>query len=202
MPYRKGYDFTGWKITEGDGNIVEETDSEGRYVYLYDCSYNGNVTIEAQWQEKIEEGIKIDVKKDAETIKDVISLEDKKYVVVEPKSSIAGILNDFDTNLEKNILVINAVKTNEEVLIEGSNEKTNIFIIVKGDLNSDGKVNFKDVIKLNNYRLNQSNNEKNWNSAQKLAYKTLSQKEITDYELTKISFKDVITLNNYRIRMK
>ena len=202
VPYRKGYDFTGWKITEGDGNIVEETDSEGRYVYFYDCSYNGNVTIEAQWQEKIEEGIKIDVKKDAETIKDVISLEDKKYVVVEPKSSIAGILNDFDTNLEKNILVINAVKTNEEVLIEGSNEKTNIFIIVKGDLNSDGKVNFKDVIKLNNYRLNQSNNEKNWNSAQKLAYKTLSQKEITDYELTKISFKDVITLNNYRIRMK
>lgn len=202
VPYRKDYDFAGWKITEGEGNIVEETDSEGRYVYLYDCSYNGNVTIEAQWKEKEKEPIKIDVKKDAKTIKQTFKIDDKKYVVVEPKSNVQDILSDFETNLEKNSLIIENVKTNEEVTIDGLNEKTNIFIIVKGDLNSDGKLDFNDILKLNNYRLNPNINYKNWSSAEKIAYKTLKNNEITDDVLTTISFVDIININNYRLKLK
>lgn len=202
VPYKMDYDFVGWKIIEGEGKIVEEKDTEGRCIYLYDCSYKGNVTIQAQWKAKKDENIKVSVKKDAKTIIDVIKIEDKRYIVVEAKSSVQDILNDFETNLENNNLIIKNVRTNEEVLIDGSNEKTDIVIVVKGDLNSDGKVNFRDIIKLNNSRLNKKINDINWNVAEKIAYKTVIEKKVTDVIINLIAFKNILTVNNYRLKIK
>ena len=75
-----------------------------------------------------------------------------------------------------------------------------MIVVVKGDINSDGNVNLKDIVKLNNYRINKENVEAQWSVAQKLAFKCLKNSDITDEKIENVSFSDIVILNNYRIK--
>lgn len=210
IPYREGYTFDGWKITEGTGEITEEQDEDGRYSYYYDCSYNGNVTIQAQWKKvdsEVPEPIKIEIKENPKTIKSISKIGETQYLIVDKNTKAEDILKDLIINSEDFELEIKGAtsneetaKTNQEVAIEGSDEATNMVVIVKGDVDSNGEVSFRDILKLNNYRLNKEQNIGNWNSAEKIAFKSITETDITNEEIDEISFKDVITFNNFRLR--
>lgn len=50
IPVKKGCTFKGWKITSGGGTI-NTSNMAGNPAYVFDCSYNGDVTITAQWED-------------------------------------------------------------------------------------------------------------------------------------------------------
>lgn len=167
-----------------------------------------------------EKTIEVTVKEDAEKVKEIKDIKEvvndqeiiRKYIIVEPKTKAKEVIEELIINDERKLVVKNeksdtvdetaTVKTNERVTVEGD-ATVNIIIIVIGDVDSNGQVNFRDVIKLNNYRLKKDINEKNWNTAQKLAYKASRDiTNLTDDKIEKLNFKDIIYLNNYRLRLK
>ena len=77
------------------------------------------------------------------------------------------------------------------------NEKSNIIVVVKGDIDSNGNVDLKDIVKLNNYRISKSIS---WTNSEKIALKSLRNTGITQTEIEDITYRDVVFLNNYRIR--
>ena len=78
------------------------------------------------------------------------------------------------------------LRTTSEITIEG---KTKYIIVVRGDINCDGKVTFTDIIKTNGVRISRA--EDSLLKAQLLA---------VDINNTgKIEFRDIISINAIRI---
>lgn len=155
--------------------------------------------------------IEVKINEKLHTIQDIVEINSMKYLIVEPKTMAENLLKDLKTNstdynlsIEDNESKIlsneDIVKTNEKIVLEGFDRDTKMRIVVKGDVNSDGEVGFEDIVKLNNYRLNKYNNEKNWNNTEKIALKTLIEPNITDEDINEINFFDIVALNNYRLR--
>ena len=81
----------------------------------------------------------------------------------------------------------NKLKTGSEITLEG---KTKYVVIVNGDVNCDGKVDFlNDIVMINNYRLGRINN--------------LSEIQILAGDINNsgtIDFiPDIVAMNNYRL---
>ena len=157
------------------------------------------VQLYAQW-------IKIE-RNNQRAIKQIVENKKVTYLVVEKGTTVENLLEDLslenfelvikkgNTNLSENDML----KTDEKVTTKALEKDLNIVIVVKGDVNSDGGINFYDVLKLNNYRLNK-NTEKYWSESEKLAFKVLKPTTIENTDISQIFFKDIILLNNYRLR--
>lgn len=134
-----------------------------------------------------------------------------KYIIAEKDTKVKSILDDIEINLTGCTLVIkdaesrklsdtDLVKTNQSIEIEGSEQKVDMIVIIKGDINSDGKVDFKDISKLNNYRINSNKANSSWSDAEKIAFKSLKSINISETAINKISYSDIAILNNQRLK--
>ena len=74
-------------------------------------------------------------------------------------------------------------------------------VLVKGDLNLDGELDFNDILKLNNYRINKKNSQVQWTLEEKILLKVLKKEDLKDVEFGDITFYDVLALNNYRFEI-
>ena len=83
----------------------------------------------------------------------------------------------------------NIIKTGMLVNINKENENNNYILIVNGDISGDGKVDIKDIIRINNYRLYGSENE--LEEINKIAGDV--------NEDNKLDIKDMIRINNQRL---
>lgn len=183
--------------------IFKENDEEE--IVITD-EVGNNVTAKIKVENIVKQVI-ITIKENPQTIKESVQIADKKYIIVDPKTKAGDILNDLITNFEEYKLVIkdgdtkaSEAKTSQVIAVEGSDEETNMVIIVKGDVDSDGEVSFRDILKLNNYRLYKTLNEKNWTSDQKVAFKVVKNRKVTSSEIDTLAFTDIVALNNYRLR--
>lgn len=225
-----GYRFEGWIAFNnypesqkykcyGDWYTQAQIDSNNYQKYTYkDESFvktlswwhHSEVIMTAQWLEVVT------AKDNLNYIEKIIELDGKKYLVAKKGANVGDLLSDLTLNIDENndsTLKIkdkvsseysdneNLLKTDEKIVISGSEEDIGKIIVVKGDLNSDGKVDLKDIAKLNNYRINKEKAEAQWSVAQKIAFKYLKNVDITDTELENISFRDIVSLNNYRIKI-
>ena len=97
------------------------------------------------------------------------------------KKALCGLTPEYTKLTEDD-----RVKTGSEIMLNGD---TKYVIVVKGDVNSDGKIDFvKDIIRANNYRLG-------------IIKLDLPQILAADIDSNgKIEFvKDLISINNYRL---
>ena len=139
-------------------------------------------------------------KKDPIQIKDdekditIIEKEEQKYIIVEPNTSVDRLKEDI--KIKKEYTVIDKENKQKEGILATGDKitvkdtyKTSYIIIVKGDVNEDGVIDFMgDVVMLNNYRL---------------GLIKLSKEAILAGDMNmdgKIDFvEDVVKINNYRI---
>lgn len=124
----------------------------------------------------------------------VIQKDGTKYVKISPTYTTEMLTAKMDEKslCEKtpeytNLTSDNKLKTGTEIKIEG---KTQYIVIVKGDVNCDGKVDFLgDIVMLNNYRIGLN---KNLSTIQKLAGDINGS--------GKIEFiPDIVAINNFRL---
>lgn len=197
-----GYQY---ETHEKSTTLVDYTDiTKTTHTPIYKCSHEGcNETFKGNaenhnyqngkcvcGQEKIEEPIEIKIESDK------YKIDDTYISNVQPKVSAS----DFKANIETNGTEINIynkdnqlvsdstkIGTGMKIEIKSGDAKKIFTIIVKGDLNGDGDVDFKDVVKINKARLN---------------------KEVLDevYALAadvtgdgKVDFKDVVKINQFRL---
>ena len=73
-------------------------------------------------------------------------------------------------------------------------------LVSNGIANSDGLVDIRDIVKLNNYRINKAESEKNWSNAEKVAFKALSNSNITNTDIAQVVLRDIAILNNCRLK--
>ena len=139
-------------------------------------------------------------KKDPIQIKDdekditIIEKEEQKYIIVEPNTTVDRLKEAII--IEKEYTVIDKENKQKEGILATGDKitvkdtyKTTYIIIVKGDVNEDGVIDFMgDVVMLNNYRL---------------GLIKLSKEAILAGDINmdgKIDFvEDVVKINNYRI---
>ena len=139
-------------------------------------------------------------KKDPIQIKDdekditIIEKEEQKYIIVEPNTAVDTLKEAII--IEKEYTVIDKENKQKEGILATGDKitvkdtyKTSYIIIVKGDVNEDGVIDFMgDVVMLNNYRL---------------GLIKLSKEAILAGDMNmdgKIDFvEDVVKINNYRI---
>ena len=139
-------------------------------------------------------------KKDPIQIKDdekditIIEKEEQKYIIVEPNTTVDRLKEAII--IEKEYTVIDKENKQKEGILATGDKitvkdtyKTSYIIIVKGDVNEDGVIDFMgDVVMLNNYRL---------------GLIKLSKEAILAGDMNmdgKIDFvEDVVKINNYRI---
>ncbi len=139
-------------------------------------------------------------KKDPIQIKDdekditIIEKEEQKYIIVEPNTTVDRLKEAII--IEKEYTVIDKENKQKEGILATGDKitvkdtyKTSYIIIVKGDVNEDGVIDFMgDVVMLNNYRL---------------GLIKLSKEAILAGDMNmdgKIDFvEDIAKINNYRI---
>ena len=123
-------------------------------------------------------------------------IDNKKYLILTEETKVGELLKGITSNRE--IKVINKEGTDlkeEQQVTTGSkvvtNEEEVYTLALKGDVNCDGKITFKDIIAANSIRINKS--EDSVPTEQKLASDVDNNK--------KIEFIDIIKINSIRINM-
>lgn len=120
----------------------------------------------------------------------------QKYIILQPKTKLEEALKNITSNKKieivgkdnKKIETNSILATGEKVKILGE-EKIRYIIVVKGDINGDGKIDFiRDIVLLNDYRLNRI----------KLSTESILAGDIKEDD--KIDFiNDIVKINNYRL---
>ena len=138
-----------------------------------------------------------------EVIQEHLKITSKKYKTddlyiscVQPKTSVM----DFKTNIETNGTQIDIydndnqlisgrakIETGSKVEIKAGEITSHFIIIVNGDANGDGEANFKDLLKINQVRLNKTKINDIYSVAA----------DVTCDE--KIDFKDMVKINKFRL---
>ena len=136
---------------------------------------------------KAEEEIKITSKQ--------YKINDKYILNVQPKTSTKEFKANIETNgLEINLYNNNIILKDSDIVVTGTKLEIKIgnnikifIIIVKGDVNEDGKADFKDIITINKARINKI----------ELEEKHIMAGDVTNDK--KIDFYDIIKINKYRL---
>ena len=127
----------------------------------------------------------------------------KQYIIldlyiskIQPKTTIKEFKERIETN-SKEVKVYNngeEIQTDDEIIKTGMQieiefaEKTKTFTLaVDGDVNGDGKADFKDIVSMNKHKLNK---------------KILNEVELIAGDVNndnKVDFKDIVKVNKYRL---
>lgn len=163
-----------YTVTDGNGN----GDNQG----------NGNVQIIVNTNQ-------------GSTVETVKQVDNMSYLVVSKNTKIQEVLKDVTLNTDAYKLVIkdanaeniinstDTVKTNQTVIVDGLSDNVQCKIVVKGDVTGDGSIGLGDIIKLNQYRLDKS---------QELTEAEFIAGNIVDTD-NEITMGDIIGLNQYRL---
>lgn len=185
-------ELSGIARCEINGTQVTLTENVYEYEVTEDGNYIITVTDKAGNTEtkQIEvTGTTIDFESDEEIEK--IEKNQKQYLILSKEFNVEGIKNKF-----KEIKDIKIVKSNSEERTEGNvvtgdkiiRNKTEYTIILKGDIDCNGKIDIDDMFKLNKYRL--------------------GKQELTDIEMLagdanedgKVDIDDMFLINKYRLK--
>lgn len=167
-------------LTENGKVHAEATDVAGNKVYA-DLEVNNIVPIA---QPKIEQGAD-------KYIKNVITNGDKNYIIVNPTTTAEQLKTNVITDYEKTVeaTVENGQLKTGSILKIGT-VNSEYIIVVKGDADCDGKVDFKDIVKINSIRL------------EKLAIANVPYEVQIASDVDgngKIEFGDIVKINSYRL---
>lgn len=215
-PQSEGYTFDGWykdsnckyKIGDGDSTYIPEED-----IVLY-AKWNkiSDEPVDPDEPDPpIEEKIEVKIKENPKSIKRVINIDSVDYAIVNKGTTVENILEDIDINSENYKLIIkdnqlledkDKIKTSSKIELENHEDEFSMIFVVEGDINSDGNVNFKDILKLNNIRISLKEGKSNWSIPEKIAFKCLNGKEVKDSIVKKIEFRNILELNNYRLKKR
>lgn len=136
--------------------------------------------------------------------KEKIKIESEKYTIQEKvidKIQPGTSFSDFKMQMSTNALEIKAfsedgkeLKENEKIatgtklMLKNDAETKTYTLVITGDVNKDGYVDFIDLTILNKYRLN------------KLTPSDIEKSAADTVEDDKIDFKDLVKLNKFRLR--
>ena len=163
-------------------------------------------------QDPAENTIEVRIKEGSHCIKQLVEINDEKYVIVNKLTTGQEILQELEVNIQsynveiknkesEKISLTDILKTNYTVKLKCSYQDINMHVLVKGDLNLDGELDFNDILKLNNYRINKKNSQVQWTLEEKILLKVLKKEDLKDVEFGDITFYDVLALNNYRFEI-
>lgn len=154
-----------------------------------------------------DEGNKLSVKIDTSEescISEVKAVNNKNYIVVPQHTTVKDVLERVSLETEdENISIVvknldntatkeetENLKTNENIVLEGTDKVINCVIVVKGDVNSDGEVNLGDIVRMNERRLGNIDN--------------ISEAELIAGDINgnnDFDMADLIAINNYRLEI-
>ena len=157
-PTKTGYTFKEWQLNEN--------------TYNFDTVVTGNITLKAVWNENQQgDTLKNLLEKDGHVVNNGYT---SKFTIGDSISSIKTKLgNDVVIETDKEIIATGAV-------IKRGNESYTV--VIKGDLNGDGKVNSADLLQMRKYLLE----EINLAGAYKLAGIIESNGEIKSLDLLRL----------------
>lgn len=170
------------RITLTENGIVhaEATDMAGNRVYA-DLTVNNIVKIV---EPQIEKG-------QDKYIKDVKENGGKKYLIVNPKTTAdqlkTNVITDYEKTVE-NTAEADQLKTGSTLKIGTVNSEYTI--VVKGDANCDGKLEFSDIVKINSIRLGKI-------EMANVPYEVQLASDVDGN--SKIEFSDIVKINSYRL---
>lgn len=127
-------------------------------------------------------------------ISKVKQIDGVNYVIVNPGTNVQSLLKYVKSDASVSVKSANngevlggeaTLATNQLLVANGVNEK--YVIVVKGDVNADGNIDWSDVLKLNKARLGQID----INQAEFLAGDVAENSEI--------NVSDIIKLNKFRL---
>ncbi len=197
-----GYQYQNHKKST---TLLRYTDiTETMHTPIYKCSQEGcNETFKGNAQShnyqngkcacgkvKIEEPVEIKVESEKYKIDPLFVLN------VQPKTQVSNFKSNIKTNgtqidiYNKNNQPVDSsakIGTGMKLVIRTKDRGKIFTIIVKGDANGDGKADFKDVIKVNEARLNKKSLEKIYSMAV----------DVTGDG--RVDFKDLVKINKFRL---
>ena len=174
------------------------TDDEGTwYLYVKATDIVGHETIENTDTLNVKVIISFNTTAENSAIDSVVQENDVYYVLVQPgitaESLLQNLISSYDLVIKRGDETIiesdEKLATNDTVNI--SYDQTNIkcIITVKGDVTGDGKVEFSDILKLNQYRLNKIDD---FTDAEFLAGNVVDSDSV-------ITMSDILKINQYRL---
>ncbi len=128
-------------------------------------------------------------------------MNNMSYIVVSKDTTVTDILKDVTVNNKAYKVVVkdekaqnaidskDKVQTNQTIVVEGLSDEAQCKIVVKGDVTGDGTIALGDIIKLNQYRLDDN---QSLTDAEFIAGNIVDDDE-------EINLSDILALNQYRL---
>lgn len=149
--------------------------------------------------DNVQININTDAGSSVETTKQVNNMN---YIVVSKDKKVSDVLKDVTVNTDSYKVVIkdanaqnvindtDKVTTNQTIILDGLSNDVQCRIVVKGDVTGDGSIDLGDVLRLNEYRLD---NTKKLTDAEFIAGNIVDKDD-------KIDMSDILGLNEYRLK--
>ena len=125
----------------------------------------GNKVINEIQINNIVKEIPINFGTEQKTVLSTVNKDAVNYVIIKDGTNLENLLNTVQNKESVNITVkdkedkdlqkTDIMKTGQRIYANGDTEKPAYVVIVKGDLNGDGKVDIFDMFEVNKYRINQ-----------------------------------------------
>lgn len=121
---------------------------------------------------------------------DSITIDGEYMINIQPNTKYNDFVKEFSSNDSFTVMDGNNVITEEDLIKTGqvlTTENHNYILVVKGDVNGDGKTDIKDILRINRHRLNKL----------QLTNEFLKAGCVDEDE--KSDIKDILTINRYRL---
>ena len=146
-------------------NLEKVTVTENGIVHAEATDKAGNKVINEIQINNIVKEIPINFGTEQKTVLSTVNKDAVNYVIIKDGTNLENLLNTVQNKESVNITVkdkedkdlqkTDIMKTGQKIYANGDTEKPAYVVIVKGDLNGDGKVDIFDMFEVNKYRINQ-----------------------------------------------
>lgn len=146
-------------------NLEKVTVTENGIVHAEATDKAGNKVINEIQINNIVKEIPINFGTEQKTVLSTVNKDAVNYVIIKDGTNLENLLNTVQNKESVNITVkdkedkdlqkTDIMKTGQRIYANGDTEKPAYVVIVKGDLNGDGKVDIFDMFEVNKYRINQ-----------------------------------------------
>ncbi len=139
---------------------------------------------------------------DGSSVKAVKEMNKMNYIIVTKGTKVSDVLKDVttesheivikDANAKETMNFATALQTNQTVVVDGVSNEAQCKIVVTGDVTGNGEIGLGDILKLNEYRLDNANV---LTDAEFIAGNVMDSDE-------EINLSDILALNQYRLNQE
>lgn len=186
-------DINGWNFTDENKTSIKKIFTENTInetISIKD-EVGNTINVELKYEKEI-----TDPEPEKETIQSTVyTVQENEKIIqnIQPNEKISSIKNNITTNSEsikffdknnKELNNTNIIGTGATIVLSDNTKYT---VVVKGDVNGDGKADIKDIVEINKHRLNKSKIEGVCYTAGNVDNNS------------KLDIKDILKVNKFRL---